>query len=183
MLYYVTSNQNKIAVAQKNLTPLGVHFEPIYLDIVEIQSDSLESVALQKAQEAFNKVKKPLFINDHFWSISALHGFPGAYMKYMNQWLEPEDFLRLMKGKENRDAIQTEALCFTDGNTTKLFTTVHKGKVLEQKEGEGIPAQTIISLSSDNISIAKKLETDPSAIEEYPLWEEFATWYKKYTEE
>lgn len=180
MLYYITENQNKIDIAKKFLNPLEIIFQSKNLDIVEIQSSSIQDVATHKAKEAFLKFKKPLFISDHFWSIPSLGGFPGAYMKYINQWFTADDLLNLMKGKENRDAILTEALCYIDNSTIKTFEMSHRGKVLYESLGQGLPGQTVISLSEDGKSIAQKLEKDPSALEIGTNWANFANWYKDY---
>lgn len=38
----------------------------------------------------------------------------------------------------------------------------------------------MISLTDDGLSIAKKLETDPSAVENYVLWKEFGDWFRNH---
>lgn len=182
MLYYITENKNKIDIAKKFLNPFGIIFKSKDLNVSEIQSDSVEKIAIHKAKEAFSKLKKPLFVSDHFWSIPSLGGFPGAYMKYINTWLTAEDILRLMNGKENRNVILTEALCYIDGHTIKVFKLHHKGKILYDSFGKGLSAQKIISLSKDGKSIAQKLEKDTSALEKGKNWEDFAKWYKKYNQ-
>lgn len=179
MLYYITSNQNKIDIAKKYLTPLDILFDSRTIDLTEVQSHDIRKVVESKAKEAFKTIKQPLFVNDHFWSFPALNGFPGAYMKYMNEWLTPEDFLNLMHGKKNRDAILTEAVCYIDKDHMQTFIVQHKGILLEKPQGKGLPALTIISLSGDGKSIAEKLETDVSAVALHPIWEEFAEFYKK----
>ncbi len=179
MLYYITSNQNKIAVAKKYLEPFGIVFRSRNLDLTEIQSHDIRQVVEGKAKEAFRIIKKPLFVNDHFWSIPALNGFPGAYMKHINGWFTPEDFLRLMKDKPNRDAILTEAVCYIDKNHLQTFTMQIKGTILEKPQGKGLPALTVISLSGDGQSIAKKLEKDVSAAATHRIWGEFAEFYKQ----
>lgn len=178
MLYYATGNQNKIEVARKFLTPLAIEFESKELDLTEIQSENIEEIAMYKAKQAFGILNQPLFTNDHGWSITALSGFPGAYMKYINKWLTAEDFINLMQGKENREAILTEVICYIDENEIKTFSMKHQGIVLDKPQGSGVPGMTMISLSGDRISIAKKLEKNPSSIEDYKIWTEFAKWYK-----
>lgn len=178
MLYFITGNKNKIAIAEKFLKPFGIIFEPKDLNIEEIQSDNIEKVAMHKAKNAYSKVKKPLIVTDHFWSIPALGGFPGAYMKYINQWFTPDDVLNLMKNKNDRKAILTEMICYIDEKTIKTFSGTHEGKVLQKQQGGGLATQTVISLSEDGISIAKKLENNPSALDKGTVWEDFAKWYK-----
>lgn len=180
MLYFITGNKNKIAIAEKFLKPFGIIFESKNLNIEEIQSDNIEEVAIHKAKDAYSKVRKPLIVTDHFWSIPALGGFPGAYMKYINQWLTPQDFLNLMINKNDRKAILTEMICYIDNRTIKTFRGIHVGKVLQKQQGDGLSTQTVITISEDGISIAKKLESNPSALDKGAVWEEFAKWYKKY---
>ncbi|HEX7042818.1 MAG TPA: non-canonical purine NTP pyrophosphatase [Patescibacteria group bacterium] len=178
MLHYITTNQNKIDIAKKFLTPHEIFFEPQNIELTEIQSKDIKKVVENKAKQAYEIIKTPLFVNDHFWSITALNGFPGAYMKYMNEWLTPDDFLNLMKGKKNREAILTEAVCYIDESRIQTFLMQHKAVILESPKGKGLPALRVISVSGDGLSIAEKLEKDPSAVDVYPIWDEFAKWYK-----
>lgn len=178
MLYYITGNKNKINVAEKFLNKYGISFIPKDLSALELQSDSIEEVVIHKAKDAFSKFKKPLFVSDHFWSIPALGGFPGAYMKHINKWFKPSDLLNLMASKKNRKAILTEMLCYIDKNTMKTFKQSHTGTVLKQSQGKGFVGFTVISLTNDGLSVAQKIEKDPSALEEDKLWEDFAKWYK-----
>jgi non-canonical purine NTP pyrophosphatase (RdgB/HAM1 family) len=99
---YVTGNQIKINFAKKQLDKYNIEIEQVRLEIDEIQSEDKFAVTTDKAQKAFEILKSPLFVTDTFWEIPALNGFPGAYMKYVNKWFSSEDFLALMKNKENR---------------------------------------------------------------------------------
>ena len=90
-IVYVTSNKGKIQVAQKYLGQLGITVEGYHLDMEEIQSHSGEDIITRKAEQAFKAINKALIVSDHFWNIEALKGFPCAYMKYMNEWLKPQD--------------------------------------------------------------------------------------------
>lgn len=180
MLYYITGNQNKKDIASKFLSKHGIKIKIKDLNLIEIQSNSLEEVILHKANDAFKKLKKPLFVNDHFWSINALNGFPGAYMKYINNWFTSEDLLILMSNKNNRSAKLKEAICYIDNKTTKIFLKEYDATVLYKKQGKGPAGLTTISLTKDGVSIAKKLEKDVIATQP-TIWKEFADWYKNYT--
>lgn len=180
MLYFVTSNKNKVARAEKYLHPLGIQFTPKDLPLDELQSHSIEKIAKDKAEKAFEILKSPLFVNDHGWSIPALNGFPGAYMKYINEWFTPDDFLRLLDGKNDREMIFTEYICYIDSKVTKTFSQTLKGHILYESKGKGVPWMTVSSFSDDGESIAQKLEHDPSAINEAEFSREFAEWLKNH---
>lgn len=181
MLYYITGNENKFAIAKKYLGDLDVEIVQKDLNMTEIQSHSPEAVARDKAEKAYAMLKQPLFVSDHFWSITALNGFPGAYMKYMNEWLTPQDLLNLMQDKENREIILTEALCYIDAKRTKFFSSQHVGHILREARGNWLPIMVVTSLTPDNKSLAEKLNADPdnpSVLLEDQIWKEFAEWYK-----
>jgi len=178
MLFFVSTNPNKIDKAELFLRPLGIPFEVSNIKLIEIQSDSVEEIVIDKAKKAFQILNSPLLVNDHVWSISALNGFPGPYMKYINQWFSPQDFLNLMKDKKDREMKLTEYICYTDGNIYKTFFEEIKGHVLFASKGKGEPWKTVSSYSKDNSSVAEKLETHPSAIGTSKVYEDFAKWYK-----
>jgi XTP/dITP diphosphohydrolase len=178
-LTYVTSNQDKIKVAQRYLAPLGIHIENQHLDLEEIQSNSGEEIIKRKAKQAFHAIQKPLIVTDHFWNIPALQGFPGAYMKYINQWFTTQDFLNLMREHTNRTVFLEEHLFFTDGKIEKLFFQPIKGTILTQAKGSHKePAHTVISLREDHKSIAECWEQGINSVDNYPIWTEFSIWYK-----
>lgn len=177
-LIYVTSNQEKIKVARRYLSPLGIQLESAHLDLEEIQSNSGEEIIKKKAAQAFTSLQKPLFVTDHFWNIPALNGFPGAYMKYMNQWLAPQDFLNLMQGHTDRKVFLEEYLYFTDGKNEKLFFQSVPGTVLTEVKGKKeLASRAVISLREDHKSIAECWEQNIDRTEDYPLWTDFANWY------
>lgn len=178
MLYFVTSNKNKIDRANEYLLPLGINFTPTSLDVIEIQSESFEEIIKQKAKDAYSLLQQPLFVSDHSWSITALHGFPAGYMKSINHWFTPQDFLNLMRDKTNREAILTESICFTNGEITQYFSQQIKAHILYESKGEGEPFMTVSSFSDDGMSIAEKVKIQPSAVESNEVYKEFADWFK-----
>lgn len=178
MLYFISSNKNKIARSELFLNPAKISFTSTNLEITEIQSHSIEDIALDKAKKAYEILKEPLFVSDHGWAITALNGFPGPYMKYMNEWFSAQDFLNLMKNKSNREMIFTECLCYTDGKDTKIFSETIKGHVLYESKGQAAPWMTVSSFSDDNTSIAEAIKDTPSAINKSKVYEDFAKWYQ-----
>jgi non-canonical purine NTP pyrophosphatase (RdgB/HAM1 family) len=64
--------------------------------------------------------------------IEALNGFPGPFVKYVNEWLSQEDVIRLMQGKASRKAYFKDALAiaYPDGST-KVFTSKTAGTIAE----------------------------------------------------
>ncbi|OGC48158.1 hypothetical protein A3A69_01175 [candidate division WWE3 bacterium RIFCSPLOWO2_01_FULL_37_15] len=182
MICYVTGNQYKFKSACRRLLPFKIKLKQKQLaEIVEIQSDDIEKISLSKAQQAFQLLKCPLLVCDSAWYITSLNGYPGAYMSYMNKWFNPEDFLNLMKGKSNREVILEEVVTYIDKNGYKTFRHRKPGTILYSSKGNGIPSNTIISLSSTGKSIAECDFENIKASEGNGLWEDFGKWYSKQT--
>lgn len=177
MLYFVTSNKDKIFLAEKNLKPLGITFDTQPFESPELQSDNDAEIATKKAVDAFALIQQPLFVTDDSWFITSLHGFPGAYMKYMNQWLTVDDFLRLIEPYENREVVLRQTLCFTDGKETKIFSQDNKGILLRQPQGKGIPILQITSFSQSGKSLAELVEEKVNPIDDTTIWKDFGNWY------
>lgn len=117
-------------------------------------------------------------VNDSAWHITALNGFPGAYMSYVNKWFNAEDFLRLMGDKENREVILKEVVCFIDSFEHKFFIHELNGVVLTEAKGDGVASDTVISLLSSGASIAACKNAGIKASDARSLWEDFGIWYK-----
>lgn len=180
LFYYVTSSSSKIASAKRHLSPYGLDVEQKFLDMVEIQSHLGEEILKHKAEQAFDFLKQPLIVSDHFWYIPALRGFPGAYMKHVNEWFTPEDFLNLIQPYEDRSVFIEEFLCFTDGKEKKLFRQKINGTFLPERRGKEDSFRSIISLRKDGKSIAECWEKNINSIDgAHPLWQQFAQWYIK----
>ena len=65
--------------ARAILEQYGITVEFAKINLVELQSDSLEQIARDKARSAFDSLKKPVIVEDDGLFIDALKGFPGPY--------------------------------------------------------------------------------------------------------
>lgn len=183
---FVTSNAEKIQIAQTVCSEIGIRVEPVSLEIDEIQGEDPVLIVKDKARRAFEQLRTPLAVSDDTWDIKALNGFPGAYMKSINHWFTAEDFLRLMKGVEDRRIILHQYLAYTDGDTTKVFKNDIEGVIIDEARGqnEKSPNMTVIVLDSDNgKTIAEVFEQGIEAVASRyknrpDAWHEFAEWHK-----
>lgn len=179
MLYFVTENQPKLHNANIILKSFGLHLTGKPIHLTEIQTDSLEEIALYKAKQAYEKIKEPLVVKDDGWYITALQGFPGVYMKYMNEWLTVNDFLNLLKPYKNRGIIFKEALCYIDKNQHKIFVNTIEGKILKKPTGKSVPMATLATFRKDGKTMAECInEGIHFADIDATVWNDFAQWYK-----
>lgn len=178
---YVTGNVGKFENAQKFFAPHDIEITQLALKVQEIQSGDALEIAIAKAESAFAIAKQPLFVNDATWLIPALKGFPGPFMKYINQWFEPIDFIHLLEGKEDRRIILRDSIIYIDENGHTVFTHDHEGYVLKEAARFEYknPSDVVISLSKDYTSIAEEKERGNFFIEDEDLvWKKFVEWLK-----
>lgn len=181
MLYFVTGNKHKISSAKLHLSPFDIAFETTELPLIEIQSTSIEEIATQKAHDAFAILKQPLVIKDDGWLIHGLNGFPGPYMRYVNEWLTTEDFIHLLKDKENKDVTFYEVVCYKDARTLQLFTNKIPGKVLDKPQGSALPFMELCTFRNDRKSMAQCVNENISEFDHPAIWGKFGEWYQTTT--
>lgn len=151
-IYFATTNKEKILIAETVCGGAGIEVKPVALEIDEIQGEDPELIVRDKAKRAYEQLGMPVVVSDDTWDIKALKGFPGAYMKSINYWFEPEDFLRLMNGIEDRRITLHQYLAYTDGSVAKVFKNDIDGQVIKEARGksEKSPNMTVTALDSDN---------------------------------
>lgn len=180
MLLYITGNQHKIETANDHLKPFGVSVEGRKVDgIVELQLDDVIEISKSKATQAFEKIQQPLIVSDAGWMFTALNGFPGSYMASVNRWFTAQDFLNLMKEKENREVILRECVTYIDKDQIKTFMCDNKGLVLEEASGEGTPLDQIVTFKEDGKTIAKCENEGILRIPQNELWNDVGRWLKE----
>ena len=184
-VYFVTSNKEKMLIAQTVCDEVGVKVEQVILDIDEIQGEDSELIIKDKARRAYEKLKKPVLVSDDSWDIPALKGFPGAYMKSINHWFTPQDFLRLMKDIEDRTIILHQYLAYNDGKTIKIFKNDICGQIINEARGlnHKSPNMSVTVLDSDiGKTIAEVFEQGQDAVKARyknrpDAWHDFVKWY------
>lgn len=185
-IYFATTNAEKLLIAQTICTRNNLQVEQVALDIDEIQGENPELIVRDKAARAYEQFQKPVIVSDDSWNVPALNGFPGAYMKSINYWFTPEDFLRLMHGIEDRRVVLQQWLAYTDGATTTLFSNDIPGRFTTEARGPlnpKSPNMSVIELDDDNgRTIAEVFGKGESAVAERyktrrDAWHGFVAWY------
>ncbi len=181
---FITGNNEKLRDAQLALKHYGIAVSKIEFDIDEIQHHEPVKIALAKAASAYKQFQKPLVINDSSWSIPALSGFPGGYMKDIAAWLTTEDFLALMKNKTDKRIFLHEVVVYVDESRTQVFEAHREGIFVDKPAGKSDPSfARIVKMEGDNNTIAQifdksgERDLDPAR---YEHWNKFGKWYNTY---
>ena len=182
-LILATANPRKILEATAIFNDFGIDFETEDPDIDEIQHLNPTEITTAKARAAWQKLQKPLVVHDSSWEIPTLNGFPGGYMKYMQRWFSTDDWLNLMKDKEDRQIILHERVGFYDGKTLKIFSYKFRGEFLHTPSDAGERSmEKLVRINGDRGTLAEnfaKMERDNSRPKHCDQWCEFAGWYTK----
>ena len=129
-LIYVTSNELKFKVAMRSLQNSGISLERKSLNTPEIQSSRVEEIAEWSAMWASQHLNRPVVVMDAGYYIEALNGFPGPFIKFVNEWFSADDYLSLLQGKSNRRVIIRDCLAYCHPNEKpKVFCQVHQGEL------------------------------------------------------
>jgi non-canonical purine NTP pyrophosphatase (RdgB/HAM1 family) len=176
----VTGNARKVHYLSLACEKFNIPVEQLDLEIDEIQSDEPEKIALHKAKVAYKVAGRPVVVNDTYWAILALRGFPGAYAHHVTRWFKPEDWLALMQGKADRTIICTGTLVYFDGQRSKVFARDRYGKIIDESRGGtvGSSLEHVVVMDGFDQTMAEVAETgQPTFVLEESIWYDFAKWY------
>lgn len=173
-----TTNQRKLHEAQLALVDFEITVEQRVLDIDEIQSHDPIKIAEHKAKQAFALVGEPVVVTDTSWSIAALNGFPGGYMKDVDQWFRAEDFINLLKCYDNKEVSFTESIVYVDAGGVKIFSEEYFGKIVESRGSSNHPIERVAEFNGYTIAERHDQGSQSHEPKDY-IWYQFANWFSK----
>lgn len=177
-LTFVTGNDLKFKTASHHCAKHGITLTQQDIETVEIQAETGEPIARHKANEAFQKLQKPVLVSDDTWVIPALNGFPGPYMKSVNHWFTPQDWLNLTLPLKDREIILRQIAVYQDEMEQVVFTYDLRATLLKDIRGtHKFPHLTITSFDGGKRSAAEVLAEGYSVIGDMQtVWDEVTSW-------
>lgn len=186
-IIFVTGNKNKFYEASEIAKRFNVELEQVKVDVDEIQHHEPIEITKAKVEAAWEKIKVPLVVNDSSWSIPALGGFPGGYMKDVTSWLSTQDFMNLMKDKEDKRIILSEVVAYYDGATLNLFTHEREGFFVNEPRGESLPTfARLVEMRGEGMTISEVFDKgnwETKNEQFYKHWYDFCKWYTSTNKE
>jgi XTP/dITP diphosphohydrolase len=134
-IIFVTTNPGKMGEAKEIGREFDIDFIPNDYDTTELQSMDPVEIAEDSARDAFEKIQKPLIVEDSGMFIDALDGFPGPFSAYVYKTIGLEGLLKVMEDKKNRKASMKSVVAYADGNKTKSFVGEVRGTMPKEQEG------------------------------------------------
>ena len=135
-LNIVTGNKAKGEEALRILENLGVKARLTLMSKHEIQSESLEEIALYAARVAYATLRKPLATDDSGLFIEALNGFPGPYSSYVYKKIGVRGILKLLEGETSRRACFKTAVAVIIPPLERVYTGETCGEIALEPRGE-----------------------------------------------
>jgi inosine/xanthosine triphosphate pyrophosphatase family protein len=175
-----TGNDRKLQHCHDACLVFNINVQQLKVHIDEIQSPDAETIATHKANAAYAlSNNRPVIINDSFWRIPALRGFPGGYMKDVQSWLQPADWLRLMEGITDRRICVTETLVYKDATQTKVFSKdLWLQIVTGPPRGKGDAISQVVEDMHHHRTIAEYHEKGEAVVPVIDfVWGDFGRWY------
>ena len=131
VIFFVSNNIHKYfeikSIIHDRTIDLDLNFYK--QNIVEIQDEKIEKIAIEKAKSAYNIVKRPIIIEDDGLFINSLNGFPGQYSSYVFKSIGNRGILRLLEGSRARSAFFKSIFVYTNGIITRAFIGQINGKI------------------------------------------------------
>ncbi len=181
---FATGNARKIKEASDTLLPFGIELDPTKIEIDEIQHSNPAKITKAKVRAAYNVLQQPVVVSDTSWSIPALSGFPGGYMKDVAAWWQAEDWLAIMSRHDDKTIYCLEHVAYFDGKELKHFEQRYTGRFISEIRGvvsidESI--ESVVILYGDK-TMTEQLEQAgiASAGEKLNHWVQFGEWYSEH---
>ncbi len=141
----VTGNLGKWKIAKDIFDKYNINLLHEKINTPEIQSNDVIEVSKYSALYAAKKLNKPVIKSDVGYYIEELRGFPGPFLKYVNDMLASEDILNMMKTKNNRKIYLKECLTYAEPNGfTKEFLSIEKTTLATKEAGNGSTFDKIV---------------------------------------
>ena len=155
-----------------------IEIEFARFETTEIQSDSLEEIALEKSKKAYEKIRRPLIVEDTGLFVDSLKGFPGPYSSYVLETIGNQGILDLLLNRTNRFALFRSIVAYKDNNKNITFSGETKGIISHDITEGGWGYDPIFIPEVSSASYAKLGITNKMAISHRTrALNNFAEWY------
>jgi XTP/dITP diphosphohydrolase len=177
---FASTNQNKFLEVQSILSTQNISVDFSQLPLVEIQSDSLEEIAREKAKTAFAKVGRQVIIEDDGLFIDNLVGFPGQYSSFVFRTIGNNGILKLLDGAAKRSAYFHSVIAFYNGITLSISEGRVFGRISDRAiEGSGWGFDPIFIPDGTDLTFAELKKSKNEYSHRKRALEKFAHWYLK----
>lgn len=134
-LTYITGNYGKYISVKEKFENAGIIIDYFKCDLDEPDINDINIISKEKARQAYEKLKKPVFVADSGFYINNYPnnpGYPGAFVKRSGVSSNIKELLEIMKDVDDRSCYFLDCLTFYDGNEYYQFFGISKGSLSKE---------------------------------------------------
>ncbi len=149
----VTGNPNKV----KDIgLLLGVELNRSDIELTEIQSMDVAEVVKHKAIEAYEKLQRPVLVDDAGLTFEQWGSLPGALIKHFIVEVGCDGLLDMLGDAENRNCYMECAMAYCDENGAQVFVGRVDGTISHEQRGtNGWGYDTIVIPNGESLTCAE----------------------------
>lgn len=123
-------DKNNVWFKQNN-----IEFEFQKIDIIELQSGTLEEIVKHKAKEAYRRIKRPVLVEHTCLKITALNDLPNHLTGEIWKTLGGYKICEIVKNSWSNHAEAVTMLGYCDGKKVRVFEGSCHGKIAPEPRG------------------------------------------------
>jgi len=173
---FASTNQNKFLEVQSILSTFDITVQFAHVSLVEVQSNSLDEIAREKAKSAFAKLQRPVIVEDDGLFIDSLKGFPGQYSSFVFKTIGNEGILKLLVGQGQRSASFRSLVAYHDGQSTSISKGIVEGSISDEITEGGWGYDPIFIPSGTGLTFAQLKDRKNEYSHRRRALEKFAHW-------
>jgi inosine triphosphate pyrophosphatase len=129
---FITGNQKK---ADYLADFLGFPVDHVKIDLDELQSLDLKYIVEHKVRQAYEKIKKPVIVEDVSLEFLALGKLPGPFIRFFVDEVPFQTICSMLNGKDRRATARC-VFGYYDGTTMKLLEGKLEGQIAKRPAGK-----------------------------------------------
>ena len=135
-IFFLSSNEYKIAEVQNILNSDYISIIPVTVKINEIQSESIEVIAIDKVIKAFKKTGHPILVEQTGLFLDDLGGFPGGLTQIFWDSIKADDFCKYFGHTDTARVKAKTVLAYCDGKTIHTYEGEIAGIIVKAPRGD-----------------------------------------------
>lgn len=156
-LYFATTNLRKKEMYEHIL---NAELQIAALDLEDMQHVDAGEVALKKVQQAYDILKKPVFVDHSALAIRAWGGLPGGLT---TTFLVPSglgNICKMLQPFDDKYADSVSVIAFADGYMRRKFVGIVPGEIPEEPRGDGYSWNNIFVPSGFSKTLGEMTEDE-----------------------
>jgi len=134
-IHFVTTNKNKFREAKEILAPLeDTQIKQAKVKILEIQSMDAKKIVEDKAKKAYEKLKKPVIVEDTSLHIRSWKNFPGPFIAWVVKTIGIDGVCRMV-GLDKKARAEAY-VAYYDGKKMRIFSGSIDGRIARKPKGK-----------------------------------------------